>query len=115
MIMVSLMNDRSIYDLISLKDKRALIIGAASGIGKAISYRLARVGTDLYLVDINEKDLRILKNELHEKYKVDVEEFTVDLSKKKNIDELWKTIEGREPDIYWSIMREYICLKTLLR
>ena len=97
--MVTLVKDKSIYDLISLKGKRALITGAASGIGKAVSYRLAEVGTDLYLVDINEKDLRILKDELYEKYKVDVEEFMVDLSKKKNIDELWKMIEGREPDI----------------
>ena len=99
MIIMSSVKDKSIYDLISLKGKRVLITGAASGIGKAISYRLAEAGADLYLVDINEKDLIILKNELYEKYKVDVEEFIVDLSKKKNIDELWKMIEGREPDI----------------
>ena len=99
MIIMSSVKDKSIYYLISLKGKRVLITGAASGIGKAISYRLAEAGADLYLVDINEKDLIILKNELYEKYKVDVEEFIVDLSKKKNIDELWKMIEGREPDI----------------
>ena len=40
-----------------LRGRKALITGAASGIGRAIALALAREGTDLYLLDINEQGL----------------------------------------------------------
>ena len=43
----------SLAQLISLQGQRALITGAAAGIGKAIACRYAEAGADLELVDID--------------------------------------------------------------
>ncbi|MDD5700539.1 MAG: SDR family oxidoreductase [Dehalococcoidales bacterium] len=44
-----------IQDLISLANKKALVTGGASGIGYAISYRLAEAGAAVTIADINEE------------------------------------------------------------
>lgn len=84
--------------LISLKGRKALITGSASGIGRAMAYRFAEAGADLQLVDINQKALEDATEDL-ETLKCDVRIFRVDLAKKEAIDDLWKDLEGEEPDI----------------
>ena len=66
---------KSLIELISLKGKRSLVTGSASGIGRAIAVRLAEAGSDLYLVDINEDALKNLREEVKNSFGVDVEIF----------------------------------------
>ncbi len=61
----------SINELISLKGKRAIVTGAAAGIGAAIAYRFAEIGANLELVDIDMKGLKRVKGEI-EKFGNDV-------------------------------------------
>lgn len=88
----------SLAQLISLEGKRALITGAAAGIGKAIAYRFAEAKADLDLVDIDSKTLQQVSQELS-KFEVQIETHTVDLSRKDKIDALWNTLTGYGPDI----------------
>jgi NADP-dependent 3-hydroxy acid dehydrogenase YdfG len=46
---------------------RAIIVGASGGIGAAVSRRLAQKGYTLALVDLNEKALKGLCNEINQK------------------------------------------------
>lgn len=89
---------RPISDLISLKDKKALITGSATGIGRGIALRFAEAGATLELVDVNEAKLKTVKKELS-KYQVEINLHKVDLSKKKEIIGLWESFSNNEPDI----------------
>jgi NAD(P)-dependent dehydrogenase (short-subunit alcohol dehydrogenase family) len=84
--------------LISLKTKKALITGCASGIGRAIALRFAESGANLILVDMNPKGLEDLKQQLSS-YNVEIDLFVVDLSNKQQIDLLWRSLKGKDPDI----------------
>lgn len=48
------MNVPSISQLVSLKDKTAVVTGGAMGIGFGIAYRLAEAGANIIIADINE-------------------------------------------------------------
>ncbi len=86
-------------NLLSLRDKTALITGSAQGIGRAAAFRFAEAGSNLYLVDINYEGLIKLKEEIGKRFDVNVEVFKVDLSKREEVERLWNEIKGREPDI----------------
>jgi short-subunit dehydrogenase len=51
-------------DMKTIRGKRALVTGAAAGIGRAIALALAREGADLCLVDINEEGLLDVAKEI---------------------------------------------------
>ena len=90
--------EKSLGELLSLRGRRALITGAASGIGRAAALRFAEAGADLELVDIDEFGLRETET-LVEEFGVEANLHRVDLSRKVEIDALWEALKGREPDI----------------
>jgi NAD(P)-dependent dehydrogenase (short-subunit alcohol dehydrogenase family) len=92
------MNLTPLSELISLRNKRALITGSGTGIGEAIANRFAEAGADLELVDVNEERLNKVKEKL-EQFNTKIDIHKVDLSKKEQIDALWKKLEGKEPEI----------------
>ena len=83
--------------LISLRGKRALITGAAAGIGRAIAGRFAEAGASLLLVDIHRDRLSAARGELSES--ADVEAHAVDVSQREQRDRPWQAIAASYPDI----------------
>jgi len=70
--------------LISLEGKKTLISGAGSGIGRAIAKRFAEAGSDLVLLDIDEKGLYQTRDTM-QKFTSKVSICKLDLSKKAQI------------------------------
>lgn len=89
---------KPLAELISLEGKKALITGAAAGIGRAMAYRFAEAGTDLELADINPQGMAVVKKELARFGHV-VNSHKLDVSSAEAIDSLWAELDGSEPDI----------------
>lgn len=85
-------------ELVSLAGKTALITGAAAGIGRATACRFAEAGADLHLVDRDDRGLGNTRRALAE-FGREVQTHRIDLSSKGEIDALWASLQGREPDV----------------
>ena len=78
---------------ISLEEKTSIVTGATSGIGRGIARKLAEAGSNVAIVDINEKDGKVVEEELQKLgvkakfYKCDV---TSSSDCKKTVDEIYR-------------------------
>ncbi|MEM4269249.1 MAG: SDR family NAD(P)-dependent oxidoreductase [Candidatus Caldarchaeum sp.] len=93
------MSRKPLKDLISLRGKRALVTGAASGIGLSVAERFAEAGADLILVDVDEKANDEAARRIKDRFGVDVFAKKTDLSKKSEIDLLWGEMSDASPEI----------------
>lgn len=84
--------------LISLKGRRALITGAAAGIGKAIAVRFAEAGAALELVDLDTAGLTTVQNDLAG-CSGGVQTHEVNLARKEAVTALWTKLQASPPDI----------------
>lgn len=89
---------RSSAELLSMRRRRALITGAASGIGKAMALRFAEARADLMLLDRDEAGLTLIADEARA-YAVQVSTYVVDLEHKSQIDVFWGQADLAVPDI----------------
>lgn len=74
-------------DLLNIKDRRYLVTGAASGIGRATALLLSEMGAKVLLVDINEERLRMVQSECDNETDVLVLDLTDDSAIKPRIKE----------------------------
>lgn len=85
---------RGMHELLSLTGKRALVTGAASGIGRAVALRLAEAGAALVLVDRDEAGLCVTAERVEalSSASAPVRE-VVDLGSRGPIEALWQRLE----------------------
>lgn len=75
----------------------SLITGASSGIGRAMAKELAKRGSDLILVARREAELKALKDQITQQYKVDVVINVKDISKVENCKQLFSEVLSYQP------------------
>lgn len=88
---------RSIYDMISLKGKTALITGAAGGIGRASAAALAEAGAAVALVDLPGKkdELEQIAQYLEEAFKTRAAALCADITDETQVKGLFAAVKER--------------------
>jgi len=75
-----------------LKNKKAIITGASKGIGKAIALNFAKNECDLLLISRTKSDLIDVKNEILDKYKIQISCYDIDIGNSVSVDKTFKKI-----------------------
>lgn len=82
-----------------LQNKTAIVTGASKGIGRAISFDLAKHGCNLFLISRTEKDLQKTKKDIQEIHDVKIHFFSTDIKNFDNVKETFNKILNIESKI----------------
>jgi gluconate 5-dehydrogenase len=86
---------RTLKNLLSLKDKVALVVGGAGYLGRAICETMADLGANVVIVSRDGEKCKIFAEELNEKYKTKNYGTSVDILDVKNIEDLMTEINEK--------------------
>ena len=89
----------TVAELINMRGRRALITGAAGGIGRVIAMTLAELGADLVLVDRNESSYGALIENLVSDWGVQVQTVGIDLESQQDRDRLIASMCGQKNNV----------------
>jgi NAD(P)-dependent dehydrogenase (short-subunit alcohol dehydrogenase family) len=79
---------KTVYEMMSLEGRRALVTGAAGHLGRVICDTLRELGADLILIDRDQNELEKLADLLKEKQCAEVKVICTDLEKEEQRDHL---------------------------
>jgi 3-hydroxy acid dehydrogenase / malonic semialdehyde reductase len=71
-----------------LKNKKVLITGASSGIGRACAFQFAGAGADLAICSRNAAEIEAVAREIRDEFGVRVLTFTVDVRKRNQVEKM---------------------------
>ena len=78
-----------------IKDKIAIVTGAAQGIGKSIAQLFSQNGAIVILVDFNEEKLKETASELQKSFGIPIADYTVDITRKNDVVALVKDVVSK--------------------
>ena len=81
------------------KNKTSLVTGGSGFIGYAISKKLASLGSNLILLDINKKELDKVKKKIENKYDIQVDIYHVDMVENKKLNTVIEKIQKKYKSI----------------
>jgi len=80
-----------------LKDKRILVTGGGTGLGKEMASHFAKHGAELYICGRRENVLQDTANEIIDKYKTNVHYQTLDIRASKDVEDYIESIFDNAP------------------
>ena len=80
-----------------LKNKRILITGGGTGLGKEMASHFAEYGADIYICGRRDNVLQDTAEEIKEKFKVNVHTQTLDIRASKDVDDYVQNIFDEGP------------------
>lgn len=78
-------SDKSIYELMSLTDRVAVVTGGAQGLGKAIARRLVEAGAAVVIADINKEEARAAVVDLKQMTSARVDAIRTDVTDSRSV------------------------------